>query len=322
MMDINTRNKINAIWDGMWNNQMADAKTNITQIIYLLYIKMLDDAQIKKEGNAKLFSQKVKNPIFKEGIYKTVKNEEGQVIEEVSYEDLRWHNFIHFETNKMFHIVKDFVFPFIREHNNQADNAVSRFMGDAKLDIPSGKILERVARGLDDPELKLDEKDVPGDVIEYLLEKLAVNGTNGQFRTPRHIIKMIIDIVKPQLGMKICDPAMGSAGFLVEAAKYMEKEYANDLLDPEKRRFFDNETFYGNEVEMDMLKISTMNLTAHGVSNPQIFYKNSISDDFKAECEFDGVYANPPFSGSIDLNDINAQAITQAVQGMPGCPVV
>lgn len=305
MMDVITRNKINAIWDGMWNNQMADAKTNLTQIIYLLYIKMLDDAQIKKEGNAKLFSQKVKNPVFKEGTYKTVKDEEGNVVEEISYEDLRWHNFVHFETNKMFHIVKDFVFPFIREHNNQTDNAVSRFMGDAKLDIPSGKILERVVRGLDDPELKLEEKDVLGDVIEYLLAKLAVNGTNGQFRTPRHIIKMIVDIMKPQLGWKICDPAMGSAGFLVEAAKYMEKEHETELLDPEKRKFFDNETFYGNEVEMDMLRIATMNLTAHDVSNPQIFYRNSISDDFKESYAFNEIYANPPFASSIDLNDVS-----------------
>ena len=312
MMDVITRNKINAIWDGMWNNQMADAKTNLTQIIYLLYIKMLDDAQIKKEGNAKLFSQKVKNPVFKEGIYKTVKDEEGNVVEEISYEDLRWHNFVHFETNKMFHVVKDFVFPFIREHNNQTDNAVSRFMGDAKLDIPSGKILERVVRGLDDHELKLEEKDVLGDVIEYLLAKLAVNGTNGQFRTPRHIIKMIVDIMKPQLGWKICDPAMGSAGFLVEAAKYMEKEHESELLDPEKRKFFDNETFYGNEVEMDMLRIATMNLTAHDVSNPQIFYRNSLSDDFKAEYEFNEIYANPPFAGSLDLNDIS-KSITDIV---------
>ena len=312
MMDVITRNKINAIWDGMWNNQMADAKTNLTQIIYLLYIKMLDDAQIKKEGNAKLFSQKVKNPVFKEGVYKTVKDEEGNIVEEVSYEDLRWHNFVHFETNKMFHIVKDFVFPFIREHNNQTDNAVSRFMGDAKLDIPSGKILERVVRGLDDPELKLEEKDVLGDVIEYLLAKLAVNGTNGQFRTPRHIIKMIIDIMKPKLGSKICDPAMGSAGFLVEAAKYMEREYEGELLNPETRRIFDNETFYGNEVEMDMLRIATMNLTAHSVSNPQIFYRNSLSDDFKADYFFDDLYTNPPFSGSIDLNDIS-KSITDIV---------
>lgn len=307
MMDVITRNKINAIWDGMWNNQMADAKTNITQIIYLLYIKMLDDKQLNKESNASLFGAKapIKNPTFKEGVYKKVRNEEGQVIEEITYEDLRWHNFVRFDTEKMYRIVKDFVFPFIREHNNSEDNAVSRFMGDAKLDIPSAKILERVVRGLDDKDLKLEEKDVLGDVIEYLLAKLAVNGTNGQFRTPRHIIEMMIKCVPPQPGDKICDPAMGSAGFLVEAAKYLKKNYESEYLDPEKDRIFNNESFYGNETDMDMLRIGTMNMTAHEVSNPQIFYRNSLSDDFKDEYAFDKIYANPPFAGKIDLNDIS-----------------
>lgn len=307
MMDVITRNKINAIWDGMWNNQMADAKTNITQIIYLLYIKMLDDKQLNKESNASLFGAKapIKNPTFKEGVYKKVRNEEGQVIEEITYEDLRWHNFVRFDTEKMYRTVKDFVFPFIREHNNSEDNAVSRFMGDAKLDIPSAKILERVVRGLDDKDLKLEEKDVLGDVIEYLLAKLAVNGTNGQFRTPRHIIEMMIKCVPPQPGDKICDPAMGSAGFLVEAAKYLKKNYESEYLDPEKDWFFNNESFYGNETDMDMLRIGTMNMTAHEVSNPQIFYRNSLSDDFKEQLYFNRIYANPPFSGKIDLNDIS-----------------
>ena len=305
MMDVITRNKINAIWDGMWNNQMADAKTNLTQIIYLLYIKMLDDNQLKKEADAKRFGVEIKNPTFKSGKYKEPKDENGVVIETISYEDLRWHNFARFPTEKMFHVVKDFVFPFIREHNNQADNAVSRFMGDAKLDIPSGKILEKVVRGLDDPELHLEEKDMLGDVIEYLLSKLAVNGENGQFRTPRHIIQMIIDIMKPKLGMKICDPAMGSAGFLMASAKYIRDHEPDKFNEPDSYRIFNNEMFYGNETDMDMLRIGTMNMTAHEVSNPQIFYRNSLSDDFTATDYFDAVYANPPFSGNIDLNDIS-----------------
>lgn len=315
MMDVITRNKINAIWDGMWNNQMADAKTNLTQIIYLLYIKMLDDKQLNKESNASLFGAKapIKNPTFKDGIYKKVRNEEGQVIEEITYEDLRWHNFVRFDTEKMYRIVKDFVFPFIREHNNSEDNAVSRFMGDAKLDIPSAKILERVVRGLDDPDLKLEEKDVLGDVIEYLLAKLAVNGTNGQFRTPRHIIEMMIKLVPPELGDKICDPAMGSAGFLVESAKYLKKKYETELLNPETNAEFNNNTFFGNETDMDMLRIGTMNMTAHEVSNPQIYYRNSLTDDFKESYYFNRVYANPPFSGKIELNDIS-KSVTDICQ--------
>ena len=313
MMDVITRNKINAIWDGMWNNQMADAKTNLTQIIYLLYIKMLDDNQLKKEADAKRFKVEIKNPTFKTGKYKEAKDDNGEVIEVISYEDLRWHNFVRFPTEKMFHIVKDYVFPFIREHNNQADNAVSRFMGDAKLDIPSGKILEKVVRGLDDPELHLEEKDMLGDVIEYLLSKLAVNGENGQFRTPRHIIQMIIDIMKPKLGMKICDPAMGSAGFLMASAKYIKENEPDKFNEPDSYKIFNNEMFYGNETDMDMLRIGTMNMTAHEVSNPQIYYRNSLSDDFTANDFFDAVYANPPFAGKIDMNDV-AKSVTDICQ--------
>jgi type I restriction enzyme M protein len=210
MMDVNTRNKIDAIWDGMWSNQMADPKTNITQITYLLFIKMLDDAQIKKEKNANAFNTIVKNPTFKNGVYLTDKDSDGNIIE-ITYEDLRWHNFVHYETEKMYFIVKNYVFKFIRELHDGENNAFARFMGDAKLDIPSGKILEKVVRGLDDDQLSLDNKEIMGDVYEYLLAKLAVNGTNGQFRTSRHIIKMMVSLMKPQLGEVICDPAMGSA---------------------------------------------------------------------------------------------------------------
>lgn len=143
-IDITTRTKVDAIWQGMWDNSMADAKTNITQITYLLFIKMLDDAQIKKEANANAFGVKVKNPTFPEGIYAEEKDENGTVIETIAYEDLRWHNFVHFSTEKMFHIVKDYVFEFIKKLQNGEDNAFSRFMTDAKLDIPSGKIFEKL----------------------------------------------------------------------------------------------------------------------------------------------------------------------------------
>lgn len=293
-MDATTRSKIDAIWQGMWDNGMADAKTNITQITYLLFIKMLDDNQIKKEKNANAFHTTVKNPTFKEGIY----------LDDVSYEDLRWHNFVHFETNKMFRIVRDYVFKFIREMNDGEDNAFSRFMSDAKLDIPSGKILEKVIRGLDDDELNLDNKEIMGDVYEYLLAELSVNGTNGQFRTPRHIIRMMVELMKPKLGEIICDPAMGSAGFLMESAKYIQEHQKSELNNKENRDIFNSMMFHGNEMDPDMLRIGTMNMTLHDVSDPQIFYKNSLTDDNKDTYMYDLVLANPPFSGSLDANDL------------------
>lgn len=293
-MDINTRTKIDAIWQGMWDNGMADAKTNITQITYLLFIKMLDDAQIKKEANANAFGVKVKNPTFKEGIY----------ADDITYEDLRWHNFVHFDTEKMYRVVKDYVFKFIKEIHDGENTAFTRFMTDAKLDIPSGKILEKVLRGLDDNDLCLDNKEIMGDVYEYLLAKLSVNGTNGQFRTPRHIIGMMVNLMQPKLGEIICDPAMGSAGFLMESAKYIHEHQKDDLNDKENRKNFNSEMFHGYDTDNDMLRIGTMNMTLHDVSNPQIFYKNSLTDDNIDTYMYDLILANPPFSGSLDVNDL------------------
>ena len=293
-MDANTRSKIDAIWQGMWDNGMADAKTNITQITYLLFIKMLDDAQIKKERNANAFHTTVKDPTFKDGIF----------ADGFSYEDLRWHNFVHFDTEKMFLVVRDYVFKFIREMNDGENNAFSRFMKDAKLDIPSGKILEKVVRGLDDDELNLDNKEIMGDVYEYLLAKLSVNGTNGQFRTPRHIINMMVRLMQPKLGEVICDPAMGSAGFLMESAKYIHENQKSELNEKNNREVFNSKMFYGNETDPDMLRIGTMNMTLHEVSDPQIFYKNSLTDDNTDTYKYDLILANPPFSGSLDANDL------------------
>ena len=293
-MDATTRSKIDAIWQGMWDNGMADAKTNITQITYLLFIKMLDDNQIKKEKAANALGGKIKNPTFKDGLY----------LDDVTYEDMRWRKFVMFDTEKMFRIVRDYVFKFIREMNDGEDNAFSRFMSDAKLDIPSGKILEKVIRGLDDDELNLDNKEIMGDVYEYLLAKLSVNGTNGQFRTPRHIIHMMVELMNPKLGEVICDPAMGSAGFLMESAKHIIENQEDELNDKDNRAFFNSHMFYGNETDPDMLRIGTMNMTLHDVSNPQIYYKNSLTDDNKDTYKYDLILANPPFSGSLDANDL------------------
>lgn len=177
-------------------------------------------------------------------------------------------------------------------------------MKDAKLDIPNGKILEKVIRGLNDKELNLDKKEIMGDVYEYLLAKLSVNGTNGQFRTPRHIIQMMVQLMQPKLGEKIYDPAMGSAGFLMESAKYIQENQKGELNNKTNRKIFNCEMFYGNDTDPDMLRIGTMNMTLHDVSDPQIFYKNSLADENKDEYKYNLILANPPFSGSLDANDL------------------
>ena len=302
-MDSITRTKIDAIWQGMWDNGMSDPKTNIAQITYLLFIKMLDDGQMKKEANARALGVKLKNATFPDGVYQVESLPSGEQVE-IRYEDLRWHNFILFSTEKMYHIVSNYVFKFIREMHSSENNAFSRFMSDIKLAIPSGKILEKVIRGLNDEQLNLDNRELMGDVYEYLLSKLAINGDNGQFRTPRHIIRMMVELMKPQLGEIICDPAAGSAGFLMESARYIQKHQHEELLDVDNRKAFNSEMFHGYDTDPDMLRIGTMNMTLHDVSDPQLFYCNSLTDDNKDELKYDLILANPPFSGSLDANDI------------------
>lgn len=303
-MDANVKNKIDKIWQGMYDNGMSDAKTNITQITYLFFIKMLDDIQLKKEATANIFKTEVANPTFPKGTY-IKKDENGTVVDSINFEDLRWHNFSHFSTDRMYHVVKNYVFPFIANLQSGHDTAFTRFMSDAKLEIPNGKILEKVVRGLNDKELNLDQKDVMGEAYEYLISELSTNGKNGQFRTPRHIIAMMVELVKPQPGEKICDPAMGTAGFLVESAKYIKDNYSDQLMDKAKLGFFNHKMFYGYDTDIDMLRIGTMNMTLHDVSDPQIFHCNSLTDENKDELKYDIVLANPPFKGALDANDIS-----------------
>ena len=305
-MDTNIKNKIDGIWQGMYNNGMSDAKTNITQITYLFFIKMLDDNQLKREANANAFGVTVSNPTFPKGIYiKDAKDEEGNLIGDISYDDLRWHNFVLFSTDKMYNIVKYGVFPFIKNLQNGSNTAFTRFMSGAKLDIPNGKILEKVIRGLNDDELNLDNKDVMGDAYEHLISELSTNKKNGQFRTPRHIISMMVELMKPKLGEKICDPAMGTAGFLVESANYIKEHYSDELLEKDNIDFFNHRSFNGYDTDPDMLRIGTMNMVLHDVSDPQILYGNSLTDENKDEQKYDLVLANPPFTGRLDANDLS-----------------
>ncbi|MCF0217785.1 MAG: N-6 DNA methylase [Malacoplasma sp.] len=304
-MDHNIKDKIDALWKCMEDNQMTDAKTNITQITYLLFIKMLDDKQMIKESNARSFGNtEIKDPVFKEGIYRKTEDENGQIIE-VTYDDLRWHNFIHYETDKRFTIVRDSVFKFISELNLSENLALYRFMKRAKLEIPSAEILERIVTRLNDKDLNLDNKQIKGDVYEYLLEKLNKNKSNGQFRTPRHIVRMMVELMKPKLGDKICDPAMGTAGFLMESAKYINEHQKDDLNNKSDRYIFNNDMFYGYDTDPDMLRIGSMNMYFHDVSGSQIYQKNSLTDENDDKSKFDLILANPPFSAPVEMNDLS-----------------
>ena len=202
------KNKIDGIWDIFWSSGMTNPLTVIEQITYLMFIKILDDNELRKEANAAAFDMDVVDPIFDE-----------------AHQNCRWSKFRHFEAEAMFRNMNECVFPFIKnELHAGKDTAFARYMKDALFLVPTARVLVRVVDALD--SLDLNNKDIMGDVYEYLLSQIAQSGTNGQFRTPRHIIKMMVELMQPQMEDVICDPAMGSAGFICAAAQFITEHYA------------------------------------------------------------------------------------------------
>lgn len=312
-----SKNKLDKLWDRMWSNQMTNPWIDIQQITYLIFIKMLDDDQIKREAkiNDQLkhgFSsaEKLKEKLlFKPGNY--VDEENGI---NVPYEDLRWSHFREFAPQKMFDNMKKNVFPFITKLDSSKTTAFSIFMKEAKFTVSNAYILDELVKGLSDPNLGLDNRDLMGDCYEYLLSKMATSGANGQFRTPRHIIDMMVELVKPTLNDNLIDPAMGTAGFLAEASKYIQKHYEKELMNTEKNAHYHNEEFTGFDVDDDMLRIGCMNMVLHGVENANIHKNDSLSEDYDEHDKYSLILANPPFSGSLNPETV-AKSLNQISGG-------
>lgn len=276
------RNKIDRIWDSFWTGGITNPLTVIEQFTYLLFIKSLDDKQLNSEKEASILGIKPK------------------VIFDKNNEDLRWSNFKHFDSEKMYKVVSTEVFPFIKKMNGNADSSFARFMEDAIFTIPTPRMLETVVTNIDELMADLPLKDL-GDLYEYMLSKLTTAGKNGQFRTPRHIIDMMVELVKPTPSDIIIDPAAGTAGFLISVADYLKKNYENEIFTSEQlKEHFNNEMFNGNEIDTTMLRIGTMNMLLHDVENPQIHYVDSLSKSNKEREKYTLVLANPPFKGSLD----------------------
>ncbi len=292
------KNKIDAIWDTFFASGITTPLTVVEQITYLLFIKLLDDNQIKKEATANIFKTAVKNPVFKDGNWLNPETEK-----EVPYSNLRWSVFKNKDTREMFNIVRNDVFVFIKNINTGKDSSYSKFMQNAIFMIPNERTLSRVVDGING--LDLNDKDAMGDVYEYILGKMASSGINGQFRTPRHIIRMMVDLMKPTLNDVICDPAMGSAGFIVESAKYISENYENELLKQENQEKYANSMFYGFDTDQTMLRIGAMNMMLHGVENPNIEQRDSLSEDNTDKDKYSMILANPPFAGSLEFADVS-----------------
>lgn len=284
------RNKIDRIWETFWTGGITNPLDVIEQFTYLLFIKQLDDVETTKENEANFLGVPYES-IFSEDCQK-----------------YRWSKFKNLgSADEMYDLVMNGVFPFIKNLHQDGDSAYSRYMGDAIFKIPTGAMLTKIVDGID--KLELGDEDSKGDLYEYLLSKVATAGTNGQFRTPRHIIQMMVQLVKPQPEDTIIDPAMGSAGFLIEAQDYLRKNHEEMFLNEKTREHFHNTMFYGNDMDRTMLRIGAMNMMLHGVDNPNISYRDSLSEANKDVEEYSLILANPPFKGSLDYEAVSADLL-------------
>ncbi len=284
------KNKIDKIWETFWTGGITNPLDVIEQFTYLLFIKQLDDVETTKENEANFL-----NVPFESMFPGDCQN-------------YRWSKFKNLgSADEMYEVVANGVFPFIKNLHQDGDSAYARYMGDAIFKVPTAAMLTKIVDGID--QLELGDEDTKGDLYEYLLSKVATAGTNGQFRTPRHIIEMMVELTKPQPDDLIIDPAMGSAGFLIAAQTYLRNNHADMFLDAKKRDHFNNDMFYGNDMDRTMLRIGAMNMLLHGVENPNISYRDSLSEQNTDFEKYSLVLANPPFKGSLDYEAVSADLL-------------
>ena len=283
------RSKVDKIWEIFWTGGITNPLSVIEQFTYLLFIKGLDDKQLDEERSAEFLGIEI-DKIFNE-----------------TQENLRWHKFKQLNAQEMYEVVSKQVFPFIKTMHSDKESAFTKYMDDAIFMIPTPQMLEKIVTNIE--QLPLSQGDTKGDLYEYLLSKVATAGTNGQFRTPRHIIKMMVELMKPTPTDIIVDPAAGSAGFLVEAGEYLKRNNEDLFAIKELKDHYNNDMFYGNDMDRTMLRIGAMNMMLHGVERPNIEYRDSLSETNKDTEKYTLVLANPPFKGSLDYESVSADLL-------------
>src|SRR5437016_1066381 len=277
------RNQVDRIWDTFWAGGIANPLEVIEQITYLLFLKRLDDLHTLEENKAaRLKLKKLERHVFPEG-----RDPKGR-----SYEDLRWSRFKHFAPPEMFTVVNDHVFPFLRTIGGD-DSTYSHHMKDARFTIPTPALLAKVVDMIE--QVPMEDRDTKGDLYEYMLGKIASAGQNGQFRTPRHIIRLMVEMVAPQPKDIICDPACGTCGFPVAVGEYLREHNPEILRDAKLKEHFHRHLFHGFDFDSTMLRIGSMNMLLHGVENPDIRYRDSLAQDHAGEEEkYTLITANAP----------------------------
>jgi len=285
------RTQIDKIWDAFWSGGISNPLEVIEQITYLLFLRRLDDLQINAENKAAHLHEPVERRHFPEG-----NDPAGR-----PYDDLRWSHFKNMAAPEMFTVVSERVFPFLRTLGAD-ESTYAHHMKDARFTIPTPALLSKVVDLIAD--VPMEDRDTKGDLYEYMLGKIATAGQNGQFRTPRHIIALMVAMTAPQPTDIICDPACGTAGFLVAAGEYLRKSQPGLLHDAKHRAHFHDGMFHGFDFDNTMLRIGSMNMLLHGVENPDIRYRDSLAQENAADEEaYTLVLANPPFAGSLDYEN-------------------
>lgn len=295
------RNKVDKLWDSFWSGGISNPLQVLEQITYLLFIKRLDDLHTLEENKANRLKKPIENRVFPE----------GKDSKKRSYDDLRWSRFKNFGPEEMYNVVNDHVFPFLRTLGGDG-STYSHHMKDARFAIPTPALLSKVIDLIDD--IPMEDRDTKGDLYEYMLGKIASAGQNGQFRTPRHIINLMVNMMAPTPKDTICDPASGSCGFLVGASEYLREHHPEILRDAKLKKHFHEGMFHGYDFDNTMLRIGSMNMLLHGVESPDVRYKDSLAEDHAGDIEkYSLILANPPFAGSLDEDNI-AKDILQIVK--------
>ncbi len=295
------KSKIDKIWDSFWTGGVSNPLEVMEQITYLLFIKRLDDLQTLEENKANRTKKPMERRTFPE----------GKDPRKRPYDDLRWSRFKHFESKEMFEVMAEHVFPFLRTLGGD-DSTYAHHMKDARFTIPTPALLAKVVDMIDG--VPMEDRDTKGDLYEYMLGKIATAGQNGQFRTPRHEIQLMVELVKPVPTDVMCDPAGGTCGYPVAVGEYLRENHKEIFTDSKLRKHFHEKLFNAFDFDSTMLRIGSMNMLLHGVEKPNVVYRDSLAQEHGGEEEqYTLVLANPPFAGSLDYESC-AKDLLQVVK--------
>lgn len=303
MLEPEMKAKIDKLWNMFWAGGLANPLTAIEQMSYLIFMKRLEDLDDINLRRAEAKGGKHESAF-------------------AGHDNCKWSNWKHMNAEEMYKHVSEVVFPFIKNLHNGEEILYSRYMRDATFMIPKASLLQEAVSIIDEIEIG-ERPDIQGDVYEHLLGELKTAGKNGQFRTPRHIIRMMVELVDPDIGQRICDPACGTGGFLIAAYQHILMKHTDPEMvkvDPDgtphnlignritKKELWNllwNETFYGYDFDITLIRVALMNMILHGIGQPNIEQKDTLSKQFVQKPEYDIVLANPPFAGYVDKADIS-----------------